>query len=69
MMQTPKERAIDIVEALARTGLLTLSHRDKDITVEYVSPSGKHAKASGETVADCALAIARAISAKKGGTQ
>ena len=69
MMQTPKERALDRLEALARTGLLTLSCKDKDIAVEYVSHSGKRVKANGETLSECALAIARAISAKKGGTQ
>ena len=65
MTQTPKERALDTLEALARTGLLTLSHKDKDITVEHVSETGKHVKAKGESLAECVLAIARAISAKR----
>ena len=65
MMQSPKEIALDRLEAFARTGLLTMTHNGKDIAIEYASPSGKHVKTSGETLAECALAIARAISAKK----
>ena len=65
MMQSPKERALDRLEAFARTGLLTIAHNGKDIAIEYASPSGKRFKANGETLAECALAIARAVSAKK----